>query len=69
MLFDVFGEGRQPPAFTGLLIGYVALSLALQCVGLITQSRRKLPPGHYGEPETAPAETADDDVWKPVVRG
>ncbi|MEV0073814.1 hypothetical protein [Amycolatopsis sp. NPDC050768] len=25
--------------------------------------------GLHGEPETAPAETADDDVWKPVVRG
>src|SRR4051794_40775302 len=41
VLFDIFGEGRQPPAFTGLLIGYVALCLALQCAGPIALSRRK----------------------------
>ncbi|MEV4597162.1 hypothetical protein AB0K15_07150 [Amycolatopsis sp. NPDC049253] len=69
VLFEVFGEGRQPPAFTGLLIGYVVLCLALQSAGPIALSRRKLPPGHYGEPETAAALTADDDVWRPVVRG
>lgn len=70
VLFDVFGEGRQPHAYTTLLIGYVALCLALQCAAAITQRRRKLPPGHYGTVETAiaPAETAAD-VWKPPVRG
>ncbi|WP_329059457.1 hypothetical protein [Amycolatopsis sp. NBC_01480] len=67
VIFDVINEGRQPHAFTGLIVGYVALCLALQAAVIIAQQRRKLPPGHYGTTETAPVPvtTTGDNVWKP----
>ncbi|HWO63174.1 MAG TPA: hypothetical protein VNO31_24385 [Umezawaea sp.] len=57
VVFDLF-EGKQPPGFTGVLIGYLVLAVGLQAVAAVLQSRRVLPPGDYGLPATRPA----DDV-------
>ncbi|SEP00773.1 hypothetical protein SAMN04489732_103195 [Amycolatopsis saalfeldensis] len=70
--FDLVGEGRPPHAFTGPILGYVALCLALQTGVAIAQRHRKLPPGHYGTTDSGTGETTpdtSDNVWRPADGG
>ncbi|MCS7480491.1 hypothetical protein ACFFQW_33515 [Umezawaea endophytica] len=58
VVFDLF-EGKQPSAFTGVLIGYVVLSVGLQLVAVVVHSRQVLPPGDYGPPSAEPVGSAE----------
>lgn len=56
VLFDLISDNRQPHTFTWLLVGYAALSVGLQTVGIILNRRRRLP----GADDPRPALVEDE---------